>query len=324
MPDRITGYGVGSPKIFLAPVPFEIRRLLLNNIDTQYNVGQLAYQTVTSSFVLYDGHGTWIPIGGAGSPLQTINAVAPVANNINFTSTGGTILITPLGGGAGTVNIDLAGGSVGLDSVMVDNFVAPGVNPVVPDGSGLMTVHGVAIASGSGVPIQTISRNVNEYNVEVQRGSASAATNATAQGLVSFDSSAFTVDANGWVQLKGSLSLTATSPAGLAPQFAQFVIPASYIVNNTSVTMQVLWVGRRQAAPNESAYGEYISGYRVNGAGAVTVSPVDDSTVLGDLAVEPSMGLSSPGANQVTFVISDQSGTGPIDWRANFTLTIIP
>lgn len=117
----------------------------------------------------------------------------------SLTSTGGTITITP---GAGTLNIDLAGGSIGVDSIAVQAVTAPGVSPVVPDGGGLITINGAAVAAQT-IPIQSRSIAVNALQIEVQRGSASAATNATQQGLVSFDSGSFTVDGNGWVTLSG-------------------------------------------------------------------------------------------------------------------------
>lgn len=345
MTDRATAYGVGSPRINLAPVPQEINKILINFKDTNFKVGQLFWQIPTQSFVIYNGHGVWVSLGGPGSPLQTINNVAPFpANNIDLISQAGNGAISfaaPGSGGAGTigltVNVDgttivrvgdilSAGPSLTnpIQEITVDGTSGAGTNPVLPVGTpGNVTITGAAAVPGAN-PVQTISTAANSFQVQVQRAADTLATDTTSQGVASFDSGSFSVDSNGWVQLKGQLSLTATSPAGAAPQLALFTIPSVYVANGSSVGVQVLFVGRRQAAPNESAYGEFLSGYRVDGGGTVTVSPIFDWTSLGDVSTVPTMGLSSPGLNQVTFVMSDQSGSGPIDWRANITLTIIP
>lgn len=118
----------------------------------------------------------------------------------SLTSTGGTITVT---NGPGTINLDLAGGSVGVDSIAVQAVTAPGVSPVVPTGAGLMTVNGATVAAQT-IPVQSRSIALNSYQIEVQRASSSVATNATQQGLSSFNSAQFTVDANGFVSSIGA------------------------------------------------------------------------------------------------------------------------
>lgn len=66
-----------------------------------------------------------IPIGSTGAD--------PVLANI--TSTGGTIAIT---NGAGSINLDIAGGSAAIEKFLPDS----GTTPVVPDGSGQVTMAG--------------------------------------------------------------------------------------------------------------------------------------------------------------------------------------
>lgn len=103
--------------------------------------------------------------------------------------------------------VQLTGGGMAVDSFTVQAATAPGVNPVVPAGTGIVTVNGAAVAAHS-VPVETRTRAVNTYNVEVQYSSAVGATDATKSGLAHFDSSDFSVDANGFVSLNGTGSLS--------------------------------------------------------------------------------------------------------------------
>ncbi len=125
-------------------------------------------------------------------------SATPAANNLNILGGAG---VTTSGSGD-TITIALSGGGAAIDSVGVDANTGPGTNPVVPDANGLITVNGAAVAAHS-VPIETHSRAANVYNIEVQYGAAAASTTATSSGVVHFDSAAFTVDANGFVELVG-------------------------------------------------------------------------------------------------------------------------
>lgn len=71
---------------------------------------------------------------------------------------------------------------------------------------GVVTVNGAAVANHS-VVLETRSRAANAYNIEVQYGAAVAATDATKSGVVHFDSSDFSVDANGFVTINTSGSV---------------------------------------------------------------------------------------------------------------------
>lgn len=119
--------------------------------------------------------------------------------------------------GPGSITIGLAGGALAVDSIGVQAVTAPGVTPVVATAGGLVTINGATVPAQL-IPLQSRSIAVNSLQLEVQRGSASAATNATQQGVVSFDSASFTVDANGWVQsLGGSVVETFMVDAFTAP-----------------------------------------------------------------------------------------------------------
>lgn len=100
--------------------------------------------------------------------------------------------------------VQFSNASVGpILSVTVDQATAPGVNPVEPDVDGNVTVSASAVANHS-VPIETRTRALHAYNVEAQYSTSSSATDATKSGLSHYNSTQFSVDANGFVQLVNS------------------------------------------------------------------------------------------------------------------------
>jgi len=100
------------------------------------------------------------------------------------------------------------GGNPPVLSVGVDSNTAPGTDPVLAN-AGMITIGGALVAAHS-VPVETHSRAVNAFDVEIQRATVStdgtkAATNA---GLMSANSAQFQMDAaTGFLSLKGSTSL---------------------------------------------------------------------------------------------------------------------
>lgn len=99
------------------------------------------------------------------------------------------------------------GGTGPLTSADVDFNTAPGTDPVLPTAAGVMQIYGntVTNATNTNAPVATHSRAVNQFHVDVQLAAAVAATPADPYdaGLCSFDDSHFSVDGNGFVQLKG-------------------------------------------------------------------------------------------------------------------------
>jgi hypothetical protein len=149
---------------------------------------------------------TWIKLGTGGSgPLLQFTpssgaVVYPNASTGNVNMTGGAgITVT---GTAETLTFALAGGGTAVDSFAVQAVTAPGVTPVEATAAGLVTVNGAAVAAHS-VPIETRSRALNAFNIEVQYAAAVAATDATKSGIAHFNSTQFSVDANGFVTLAG-------------------------------------------------------------------------------------------------------------------------
>lgn len=155
---------------------------------------------------------TWLMVSaGSSGPLLNItvpNGVSPIipdgAGTMNFTSSSGTITITGSTASPNnhTINFDLVGGTGAIDSIAVQSITAPGVTPVLPTGAGLMTVNGGVVANHS-VVLETRSRALNAYNIEVQYSASAAATDGTKSGVAHFNSAHFSVDSVGFVSLTG-------------------------------------------------------------------------------------------------------------------------
>lgn len=100
--------------------------------------------------------------------------------------------------------VSFIGGGGSSTSIDVDAHTAPGTDPVLPNGSNIITVTGGQVAAGTTANvIQTNSLAANTYTIQIQRASAQAATTIGANGVAHFKSSDFNVDANGFVSLVG-------------------------------------------------------------------------------------------------------------------------
>lgn len=109
--------------------------------------------------------------------------------------------------------VSLLGGSMAIDSINVDANTPPGTDPVVPDGSGQITVTGGQVAPGTTANvIQTNSLAANTYSIEIQRSSAQALSSVGSNGVSHFDSAQFTVDPDGFVSANATGLLTSLTP----------------------------------------------------------------------------------------------------------------
>jgi len=183
--------------------------------------GDLWYMSKKSQY-----QATWVKLSGGGTgPLLQFtpssgSVVYPNATtgNVNMTA-GAGITIT---GTSETLTFALSGGGSAVDSFAVQAVTAPGVTPVEPTALGLVTISGAAVANHS-VPLETRSRALNAFNLEVQYATSAAATDATKSGLAHFNNTQFTVDANGFVALAGgglaidSINVDASSAPGTDP-----------------------------------------------------------------------------------------------------------
>lgn len=116
--------------------------------------------------------------------------------------------------------VTLVGGSPAgaIKSVTVNTSTAPGTNPVLPNGSGAITVTGGQTAT-IGTVIQTHSLAANAYTIQVQQSGSNTVQNTSLNGVCHFDSNDFTVT-NGFVTLSNSGSiatLTGDSGGAIAP-----------------------------------------------------------------------------------------------------------
>lgn len=158
--------------------------------------------------------------GNAGTSTLTINlngnvATTYVANTGSATPSGhslnvlGTNGLTTVGSG-NTITIEPTIGVL-FEGNTVDAHTAPGTNPVAPNGSGLITVTGGQVAAGTTTNvIQTNSLAANTYTIDVQRSQAVATSTVGDNGVSHFNSSIFSVDANGFVSLVNSFYMTGT------------------------------------------------------------------------------------------------------------------
>lgn len=133
--------------------------------------------------------------GSAAAQDTTLNGVAHF-DSAHFTVTNGFV--------------QLAGGGTAIDQIAVDASTPPGTNPVVPDGTGQVTITGAQVATGTvgANVIRTNSTAANTLAIEIQRTTTAAATDSTLNGVCHFDSASFSVDANGFVTLGSSAGVS--------------------------------------------------------------------------------------------------------------------
>lgn len=112
-----------------------------------------------------------------------------------------------------------------IESIAVQAITAPGVTPVLPTAAGIITVNGAVVAAHS-VPIESRSRALNAYNIEVQVASLVSPTPAdtASVGLACYNTNQFQLDAtSGMLSLKGSttiapvLTLTGDTGGAISP-----------------------------------------------------------------------------------------------------------
>jgi hypothetical protein len=177
----------GNDGIQVGPNPVTATILLLgDNAQGVYTSGNAG--TYTETITVNDAT-------AAATALLALKGVSSF-NSAQFDVTGGFV--------------SLLGGGQAIDSVNVDAFTGPGTNPVLPAVDGSITVTGSAVPAGT-TPVQTNSLAANTYAVQVQISQAISSTDATKVGLCNFDSHDFLVDANGFVDIKGSANGTGTT-----------------------------------------------------------------------------------------------------------------
>lgn len=158
-----------------------------------------------------------------------------------------------------------------IDSVDVDFNTAPGTDPTLPDVNGLISIFGNAVvnATNANSPVATHSRAANQFHVDVQLGTAVAPTPADPfdAGLLSMNNTHFTVDANGFTSLVGSIGFLWVEETGAT----RALLVNEGVVGNRG-TAQTFTL------PVTATFGEEIR--IVNkGAGLITIAQNADQTI---------------------------------------------
>lgn len=187
-----------------------------------------------------------------------LNAGNTHVNVGSITSPGGTITV---GYSSPNITLDLSGGGGAIESMGVDAHTAPGTNPVLPTAGGLVTVTGAQVAAGvvGTNVIRTDSLAANTYTIEIQRSQAVATTTVADNGVSHFDSAAFDVDANGFVQLNGG-GIAATAfdvDAHTAPGTDPVVPSATGVVTITGAQVAAGAVGTNVIRTDSLAANTY-------------------------------------------------------------------
>ena len=108
--------------------------------------------------------------------------------------------------------VSLVGGAVPpSQKFAIDGSTPPGTNPVVPTAVGVVTITGNQTLAGvvGARAIRTFSSAANSYEIQIQRATTAAVSNAINNGISHYDSTIFTVDANAFVSLVGGAVPTA-------------------------------------------------------------------------------------------------------------------
>ena len=182
----------------------------------------------------------------------------------------------------------IGGGNV--EAINVDAATAPGTDPVLPNGSGVITVTGGQVAAGTTANvIRTHSVAANSYTIEIQRSSVQAVSTVGANGVSHFDSASFSVDANGFVTLLstalGVLSVSGTlnritSTGGQNPIID---IAATYVGQTSITTLGTITTGTWQGTAVGATFGgtgqtTYATGDILYASAANTLSKLAAST----------------------------------------------
>ncbi len=243
-----------------------------------------------------------------------VNAGGTHINVGSITSPGGTLTV-----GYSSPNITL---DVAASGTVVENFVMQtGTSPVVPL-LGQVTFNGATVAAGTN-PVRTDGTGANTMTLEVQRSQALSATDATKIGLANFDSAAFDVDANGFVQLNGggiaatSFDIQANTAPGTDP-----VVPTTagvVTVNGAAVANHSVVLETRSRAAN--AYNLEIQYATSAAATDATKSGVAHFNST-QFSVDASGFVALSGGGQAIDSIGTQTGTNPIIPTAAGLVTI--
>lgn len=231
----------------------------------------------------------------------------------SITSPGGTLTI---GYSSPNITIDLAGGSIGIDSIGVDTTTGSGTNPVLPTAAGLVTLTGGQYPTGTfGTRVVTINSPLpNTVDLEVQISTASAAGLITNNGVSHFDSSSFSVSAVGFVTLStiGALK-TLTGDTGTATPVANNIQIAGGPGVTTSATGAIVTINSVVFTDTTAATLAVDNGYFATAAGtyALPATAVQGELLIVVCDTAGAVVLDAPALNfiRVGSLITSSGGT---------------
>ncbi len=123
-------------------------------------------------------------------------------------------------------------------AIQVDAATAPGTDPVVPDVSGVVTITGGQVASGTtSNAIRTHSTAASQFVVEIQQSGSSASSTPAINGVAHFDSAAFSVNSSGFVTASGTgigRTITGNDSVPLSPTAGNWNIIGASTAAGTS------------------------------------------------------------------------------------------
>lgn len=346
---------VGIPPIQINPlgyagdqenvVPITNADRIPTGLDRNYSTGtEWFVNTTQDTWKLYgfiDGLANWKILSSGSVPGGTVISLSGDADvqvfpdgigNIQLEGTAGQITVTEDPANNKLV-FALTGGGTGIDSINVDASTPPGTDPVVADGTGQITVTGSAVAQ-AGIPIQSASRAANTVTIEVQRSNENASSSAAIAGISSYDSAAFQVDANGWVQLVGgsippvqTINVQASTPPGTDP-----VVPTAagqITVNGSVVAAHSIPIQTNSLAANTyNVETQYTSAIASTDATKVGFASFDISDFSADAngfvaLQQPGVGFTNLGIaySSSTFRVTSASGS-PLSATNVGTVTI--
>lgn len=202
-----------------------------------------------------------------------------------------------------------------VPATVLDNLIVQaGTTPVAPTAA-TITMSGAVVAAGSN-PIRTNGTSVSVCTLEVQKSQAIAATDATKIGLAAYDSSAFSVDSNGFVQLKNQIIGTVTT----SNDTPTTIITLPLGVTAGSYLFRIDISGFNASTP--AAVGYFItSGMKTTGIVA-SVLP----NQIGDEFEDTALALCDwnvlPSSNNAIIQVKGATGLS-INWKAVLTFTFM-
>lgn len=236
--------------------------------------------------IVTNGSSPYTALGVAGNGQIPIGSIASNPVLANITSAGGTVVIT---NGPGTIDLAVSGAAVGQT---ITGQSGGALSPT----AGNWNISGASTAAGTS-PVST-SGSVSTLTVNVQKSQAIASTDATKIGLAAFNSSSFSVDANGFVSLLGG----GESINGIVPNSG-----TSPVVPAANGQVSILGTGSITAVGSLNTETIQLTGLTNHavlvGAGTATITNVGPTSTAGQV-LQSAGSSADPAFSSATYPVS--------------------